>query len=198
MTYLVARHALGSITADDPIVAPGDIARLTDAAAVLIATTAVQRDARDAARRTGYEEGVREGLDAASFRLFELHHQADAWRAQLLAAVGTLAIATIRQIAGEIGEPTLVAGLVERAVAARVDRARLRIRVSPQAAPAIIAQARALDHDIDVVPDAELAPGACLIETDFDVTNAGFEVQIAAIERAWALDGHTNQDARRG
>lgn len=188
MSYLLARHADVTLLADDPILPPGEIDALADAAALIARLDTVQAEAAARGRAAGYADGHGEGLDAATFAILELHREAEAWRARLCDSIADLAVAALRRIAAEIGEPALVRAIVHRVIADRVDRPALRVRVAIGVAAALEASGFGGDPavPIDIVADPALAGAACIIESAFDVADAGFEVQLAAIQRAWA------------
>jgi type III secretion protein L len=200
MTYIVL-HAdrLTTALVDDPIVPASDMRALNEAVA-LFAEAGVLRGeieqraeaARVAAHGEGYAAGHAAGREAGAAEiraeLFRLAVRDGEERGRRQAEIATLALEVVRRIAGEIGEPALVAGLAERATAALLPDAVATVRVAPGQVEAVVDRL-AGRSGIKVEADATLAPSDCVVETALGHTHAGLDTQLAQIETAWREAG---------
>lgn len=200
MSFIVL-HANDAFTAlaEDPVVPAAQVARFHDAAALLDAAADLHASARSAhadtaevARREGFAAGHAEGLEAGkadvAAELFRLAARDAERTVARQAEVARLALQVVRRIAGEIGEPEMIAGIAQRAAAAIEPDAAATIRVAPAALEPTRARlaARTL---VTVEADPSLSATDCVVETALGRTHAGLETQLAQIERIWATDG---------
>jgi len=197
MSYVVL-HAdrLATTLAEDPIVPAADVARLHDLAG-LLAEAARLRDAvatdvdaaRAAARAEGFAAGYAEGRAAGEAEvreeLFKLALRDQAALAARRADIARLAIEVVRRIAGEVGDPAMVAAIAEHAAATVAPDTKLTVRVAPSAEAATRER---IDGRPGLVVEADpsLAADACVIETALGTAHAGLSTQLAQIERNWA------------
>lgn len=195
MTYLML-HAerLHSIVTDQPLIPAADVAKVRDAAALLVEARRL-RDAaeediaetRAAERERGFTAGFAEGKAAADAVLTEtltaLATKAAEDEADRRSQIARLAIEVVRRMAGEIAAGTMVAGLAERATAELTDNPGVVVRVAPQ--NVVATQQRLSDRAVTVQADENLNIHDCVVDTSIGSSHAGLEIQLAALGRAW-------------
>lgn len=193
----VLLHAdrLRSVVAGDALIPADQVDSVRDASALLV-EAGVLRDAaeqdiakaREAAHAAGLDEGRNAARDETAAGQTETlaRLEAAAIERDVLrqADVARLAIEVVRRIAGKVEETAMLAGIAERATAALVTTAGATVRVTPDAVEPV--RVRLADRvGVSVEGDATLDPLDCVVETPLGRTRAGFETQLAAIERAW-------------
>lgn len=200
--YLIRADRIATLAADDPVIAASDVAPLRDAARLLaeagklhgeiesrIAT--VEAAAQAEGRAAGYAAGVAAAEAEAAAGLFDLTMRASSERTRLRGDVSRLALEVVRRIAERVGTSELVAGLAERAALDLLPDTVATVRV-PAAAVEQATARLARWSGLTVIGDPAMADSDCLIETPLGVSHAGLEVQLAAVERAWAAPGADN------
>lgn len=201
MTFIVL-HAdqAATLIADDPLVSAHDM-RSVNGAIDLFGEAGLMRqsvhDSIEAARFTAREEGKAEGVaegraaaeEEARAELFRLAMRDGEERRKRQAEIASIALEVVRRIAGDIGDPTFVAGLAERAAAALAPETTATIRVPAAAFDTV--SARVAHHNaITVEVDPTLEGPDCVVETALGRTLAGLDTQIAQIEAAWREPAH--------
>ena len=194
--YLLAANRAGTLATDDPVIAAADVGAVNDMAAAVARAGALRDDmaarvaetadeAATAARAAGHAEGLAAAAAEVQAELFALTLRAAAERSRVRAEVTMIALEVVRRIAAEIGEPKVVAGLAERAAAALLPDEVATVRV-PAAALAAVADRLQRHAGLTVVADATLEPNGCVVTTALGSSHAGLDLQLAAVERAWA------------
>lgn len=198
MSYVIL-HAdkLRSVASDDALVSATEVEALRDAMALLSEAGRLRDDAeqdiaaaRTQARAAGEDEGRADGralVQAATTEtLAKLHDTAAAVETERRADIARLALEVVRRIAGDIGSPSVVAGLVERATLSLTSDAGAVVRV---AAPCVeaVRERLAAREGVTVEADPTLDATDCVIETPLGSTHAGLETQLSALARAWNL-----------
>jgi flagellar biosynthesis/type III secretory pathway protein FliH len=145
-----------------------------------------------ALKESARQEGLEEGRAQAAAEVLALTTEARRLRERAASELAPLAVDIARRILGEgfKASPELVASAVAGAVAGCGPRAIVAVRVNPADRPRLLqrlpdlAAADARLQGIDVVADAAVAPGGCLIEMKSGTLDARLEVQLASFERA--------------
>lgn len=145
------------------------------------------------AERAGYDAGVAKGRlehQAATARSIAALAQEvrELQRAQR-AAVGELALDVVRRIAGGLERGLLVQHLAAEALRDMVDERPFALRIAPGAEQALADELRDLGDGLRLIPDASLAPDACIFETHAGRVDASLEVQLSALREAFAAVG---------
>lgn len=196
MTFVVL-HAdrLRSVVADDALVSAADVGVLRDATALLAEVGRLRDDAeqdienaRLSARTLGMDEGRADGqaaaAEATTEALAKLQADAASAEAQRRADVARLALEVVRRIAGDVGSPTIVAGLAERATLSLTGEEGTVVRVAETCVDAV-RERLAGRPAVTVEGDPTLEATDCVVETPLGRTHAGLEIQLAAIAQAW-------------
>lgn len=171
--------------------------RLGEAGALLAAagdwakaaeTMAVEAEAE--ARRCGYETGLAEGRAAgaaeAARAVASLAQEVRQSLQELRASLGSLSLDVVRRIAAELGPEAMLEAIVEQAAREVLADQPLTIHVPPPAAPGVARRLWPLNAAIEVVADAKLDSSDCIIVTPHGSIRAGLELELAALERAFA------------
>lgn len=153
------------------------------------------REAREAARQAGHDDGLRQAqLDnaqALAQRLLALEHEAQQREARRDADVARLALAVVRKLLGDWPEPVQLAAAAAHAARELAPRPVLKVYVpiaALEAARAHAAQHHPLLRDAQWHADPALAEGACRIETELGAVDVGPVEQLARLAGAWGVE----------
>lgn len=104
--------------------------------------------------------------------------------------VNVVAVA-VRKVIGEIDENERIVRIVRNALVTVRNQQHVTIRVAPADEKAVRAELASMLASVpggtsflDVVPDARLERGACLLESELGVVDASLETQLKALENA--------------
>ncbi|MBC7105639.1 MAG: hypothetical protein H5T97_06855 [Firmicutes bacterium] len=184
---------------------PGELLAATraEAAGILAAARAEAEALKERARQEGFAQGHREGLVAARRETEELRLQARRMLAEAEAvrrenlerltdevidlALDIAARVVARQIA--VDRETVVS-LAQEVLRLVRDRERIHLFAHPSEVPVLREHRRALlallpeRAVVSVIPDPELGPGECRVETERGVVDAGLAARFEAVARA--------------
>lgn len=173
-----------------------DILALSDALRDRAASAQARRDDAEAQARergfaAGREEGrvaaLREGADAAA----RLAAEVQAAQAEVRDQLGRLALDVVRRISVDLGTQATLEAVAERAVREVLSDQPLVVRVAEEAAPGVARRLYPINAEVEVVADAALREGECVVVSRRGSTRAGLAVQLAALERAFASGSAT-------
>jgi len=196
MSYLVLRaDRLATVLADDPVVRAPEVGGFRDAMRLLAEAEqlraeagAATAEAGEAARAEGFAAGFAEGQAAAEgerqaefFRLALRNSELNRERQKDIARI---ALEVVRRIAGELGDPAMMAGIVERAVSDLASESRGLVRVAPEVVDMVRARLAGRDG-FEVEADPALNATDCVIDTALGRIHAGLETQLGRIEQLW-------------
>lgn len=137
----------------------------------------VRQESFEAGRAQGLEEGK---AQAAALLAQAQEQRRHAQEAQLEEAL-SLATALAARIIGEAArDPAVTARVVAQSLA-QAESSRPRVRLHPGALDAARA---ALGAACELVPDPSLAPGGCIVETEWGQLDARVEVALRALADA--------------
>jgi type III secretion protein L len=167
--------------------AQGEAAALVEAA----------RRERESAAARGYEEGAARGQAEWLERILAIGADAHRLQRQMRARMAELVTLAVERIVRTEGSDALFARALDAIDRIVEGATHLRVLVHPDdhtaaqhAFSMLAARLQALGRPVAlaVLPDARLAPGACLCESDLGIADAGLTTQLdamrAAIERA--------------
>lgn len=144
---------------------------------------------RDAAIRSGYEEGERQAREEFAQTITETTAHMESAFVGLEARIVNTVMTAVRHILGELDERVLVERVVRRVLAEARAEKSLRLRVaSSQFDTARQALAEVLKdfpdiEFIDVIKDPQAAAGTCVLESEFGAVDASVETQLVAVRR---------------
>lgn len=169
-----------------------------EAAQVLEEAQARARDLEAAAkaayeeeRRRGYEDGHNEARLEAAEQMIEIVSHSIAYFSRVEAKVVDLVMTALRKILMDFDDRERVTLVVKNALAAMRNQKQVTLRLAPDKAEMLrerinelLAAYPAIGF-LDITPDARLSGDACILESDIGSVEAGIEVQLAAIRRAF-------------
>jgi type III secretion protein L len=150
----------------------------------------LRREAEEAfaaEKQRGYEEGLRESRQEHAENILETVLKSIDYIEGLEKGIAGLVGDALRKILGEIPPDELIAGVVRQALTLVRGQKRVTLSVAPEDEPTVRSRTDELLRDyasiafIDVVADGRLSRGACLLQSDMGVIDAGVETQIRAI-----------------
>lgn len=194
MTYLLLSSGpSGALLTDQPVIRREEVSAVQDAAELTATLDAHRQAVREAAYREGFDQGRAEGVAAAAaeaaLALTQVHAALERERERLRGAAGTLALDIVRRIAAGLAPEEVLGALAEQAARDLLPEEPIRVRVAPDAAGAVQRRLWPLDARIEVVSDGDLPAGDCVLDTPSGRTHAGLEVQLRALETAFAARG---------
>lgn len=185
-------HAL--LATDRPIVKAHERQPIADAILLLdrLKTEGQRRDAGIAAAETeARERGYREGYETgrrdfvAAVTNLAVQHEADRRREEQ--EIASLALAALRQIAGEIGDAETMQGVALRAARAVVPQGPVSIEVSPAIALEVEAGLRRIEGETVIVvrADPELDERQCRVTGPDSRIIADLDRQLDELAERW-------------
>lgn len=193
------------LTKDSVIPKPGafvikanEYADLVDANAILDTARARAEDivARAEAeageiRRRGYEDGKMEGKAEVAERMFETMAASVEHLSGMEATLIDLVMRSLRTVLGTFDREELVVETVRHALRLVRDEKRVTLRIAAADADAVTKRLEEICKHypgmgrVDLVPDAALSPGGCVMETEIGVIDASLERQLTMIENSF-------------
>jgi type III secretion protein L len=145
----------------------------------------------DTERARGYAEGRAQGTLEATRLIAETTLAVDRYLASLEGEAARVAIAIVSRLLGEFDAADLVARIATKAIAEFRREKWLKITVHP----AVVESVRGAIHQVDgelgclvtVESDPKLAPGSCVVASEFAVIDAGVSAQLTAIAAAFGI-----------
>jgi type III secretion protein L len=148
--------------------------------------------ALEAARAEGYASGLAQATEVVA----RAHAEREALLASAERDIVELSLRAAEKILGrEVTEHAAAVDIVAQALGAVRRARRVRVRISPDDAPALRAAEGALVSRLaqlasfELALDAAIARGGCIVETDSGSVDARLETQVAALRRALLGDG---------
>ncbi|MHA3904746.1 HrpE/YscL family type III secretion apparatus protein [Castellaniella sp. WN] len=204
MAFLVSRDALNPrllAATPDPaarVLRAADYAALVQARAMLDqagaqadAILAGARDAFEAERRRGYEDGKRQALLDQAEKMIEIVGRTVDYFAGVENEMVDLVMAAVRKVVDGFDDREKVVAVVRNALAVVRNQKQMTLRLHPDDVEVV----RAGINDIlaaypgvgylDLLPDARLARGACILESEIGMVEASLEGQIEALRGAF-------------
>ncbi|HEY6921931.1 MAG TPA: FliH/SctL family protein [Steroidobacteraceae bacterium] len=139
------------------------------------------------ARDEGYAQGLAQAQSLMAQHLLDAQRQAHEFLEASQQRIVALAVAIVERIAPALGEPQVVAALVEEALSTLQAEKYLRIRVTAQAADAtqeMLEYWRSEHPQVEtaqILVDPHLAPFTCVVESELGRIEAGLAAQLDAI-----------------
>ncbi|MGI9506682.1 MAG: type III secretion system stator protein SctL [Geminicoccaceae bacterium] len=145
------------------------------------------------AKRRGFEEGRKDGAEAAARLLAETAGRADRQLREADRQIIDLALAVLRRVLGDLDIGKLLTRAVQQAlISERRDR-QLTLHVAPDMVDRLRADLDGIvdpdmRHLITVEPDAKLLPGDCRLASAIGFVDLGIEAQLTALHQG-LVDG---------
>lgn len=156
-------------------------------------------EAFDEAKRHGFEEGRKEGAEAATQLLAETTQKADRYLADADGQLVDLAMAIVQRVLGDLDVRQLVLRAVHHALAKRRKDQPLTLHLSPEMVDQVRLQiTESFDDDalhlITIEADPKLTVGECRVASDVGFVDLGVEAQLRALHKG--LRGNLKRAAR--
>ena len=147
-------------------------------------------EAYERRREEGYRDGVEEGRLEHAEKVMETVLSSVEYIEGIEATLVNVVTAAVRKVIGEIDENERIVRIVRNALVTVRNQQHVTIRVAPADEKAVreglasmLASAPG-GQFLDVVSDARLERGACLLESELGVVDASLETQLKALENA--------------
>jgi type III secretion protein L len=152
----------------------------------------------EAAQQRGYDEGRQQAAREAAAHMAEQVARTDAYHQQAEDRLVDVVVQALRKIVMDYSDRERALQAVRSALALVRTQKQVTVRVHPEDAEHVRAQAAALIADypavqwLDVVPDPQLGAGCCVLETDIGIVESSVQAQLDALEAALRqARGHT-------
>ena len=146
-------------------------------------------EAYERRREEGYRDGVEEGRLEHAEKVMETVLSSVEYIEGIEATLVNVVAVAVRKVIGEIDENERIVRIVRNALVTGRNQQHVTIRVAPADEKAVreasmLASVPGGASFLDVVPDARLERGACLLESELGVVDASLETQLKALENA--------------
>jgi len=144
-------------------------------------------EAFEAEKQRGYDQGVLEGRQEHAEQIMDTVLKSIEYIEGLEKGVSTLVGEALRRILGSLPPEDLMAGVVRQSLALVRGQKQVVLRVSPADEEAVKARLADIMREyssiafVDVQADGRLARGACTLQSEMGIIDAGVETQIRAI-----------------
>jgi type III secretion protein L len=144
-------------------------------------------EAFEAEKQRGYEQGVLEGHQEHAEQIMETVLKSIEYIEGLEKGVSALVGEALRKILGSLPPEDLMTGVVRQSLAMVRGQKQVVLRVAPADEEAVKARLTEIMRDyssiafVDVQADARLTNGACTLQSEMGIIDAGVETQIKAI-----------------
>ncbi|WP_286027304.1 HrpE/YscL family type III secretion apparatus protein [Chlamydia gallinacea] len=189
------------VTPNQKILSPEAFSALLDAQELLNKTKEDSEAYKEATkkecerlRQEAEKQGFKEGGEAWSAQIAYLEKELHNLRDEVKASLVPLAIASVKKILGKELEthPETIVSIIVKALKELTQHKKILIHVNPKDL-SIVEQSRPelkkiveYADTLIISPQADVAPGGCIIETEAGIINAQLDVQLAALEKAFS------------
>lgn len=143
-------------------------------------------------REEGYRDGREEGRLEHAEKVLETVLSSVEYIEGIESTLVRVVSEAIRKVIGEVDENERIVRIVRNALTTVRNQQRVLIRVAPadekpvrEALAAMLTAVPGSTSFVDVVGDARLERGACLLESELGVVDASLETQLKALENAF-------------
>ena len=154
-----------------------------------MAETARQAYLEEKAR--GYEDGLTEGKMEMAERMMDTVGAGVDYLEGLEGTIVDLVMSAMHKVIDGFDDKERVVGVVRKALSYARSQKRVVLRICPEDAEIVQAEMKTLLRDypgigiLDVATDPRLAKGACVLESELGLIDAGLDVQMAGIRKAF-------------
>ena len=166
-----------------------DIVRLAELEAESIRSAA--QDAYESEKKRGYSDGLDAGKMEMTAQMVDTVAAGVEYLAGLENRIVDLVMHAVRKIIDGFDDKDRDVGLVRKALSYARSQKRVVLRVCPEDAEIVQEHLRDILRDfpgigiLDVAPDPRLGKGACVLESELGLVDAGLDVQLAGIRKAF-------------
>jgi type III secretion protein L len=204
MAFLISRNALSPRPLEaipDPsarVLRAADYTALVQAQALLDearaqadAILAGAQEAFEAERRRGYEDGKQEALLDQAEKMIETVGRTVDYFAGVENEMVDLVMSAVRKVVDGFDDRDKVMIVVRNVLAVVRNQKHMTLRLNPDEVEVVRARINDILADypgigyLDLMADARLAQGACILESEIGMVEASLEGQIAALQGAF-------------
>jgi type III secretion protein L len=162
---------------------------LADAEQRAFQTVDAARNESDAIRAAARAAGVEEATEEIQDRLFAIAEASANAISRTEERIFDMAVQIARRIIGSFDEADIAARVAKKSMALSAHSGFIRLRVAPGAVEQLrerlddILPTAMASTSVEVIGDARVHGGGCIMETDAGLIDATIDSQIAAIER---------------
>ncbi len=148
------------------------------------------KEAFEAEKERGFHEGIEAGKMEMTMRMLDNAVESVNMISSMEDSMIDVVMRSLRTIIGDMARKDVVASLVKKALQYVRDQKKIVVRLNPDEAEEAqfkieeVCRETASMARVDVVPDARLDPGMCIIETELGSVDASLDKQLAFIEQA--------------
>ena len=141
-------------------------------------------EAYERRREEGYRDGVEEGRLEHAEKVMETVLSSVEYIEGIEATLVNVVAVAVRKVIGEIDENERIVRIVRNALHVTIRVAPADEKAVREGLASMLASVPGGASFLDVVPDARLERGACLLESELGVVDASLETQLKALENA--------------
>lgn len=153
-------------------------------------TIAQANEIYEARKKQGYEDGMKQGQLEHTEKIIDISLKTVEYFKSIEKSIAGVVSQCLEKIIGEMDKEELILRVVKSGLAVARNEHRVTVRVSPEDigsvknATAELLQSYPLINTLDITEDSRLKRGACLVESELGVVDAGVETQLEAIKKA--------------
>ncbi len=143
-------------------------------------------------KEEGYRDGREEGLLEHTEKLMETVMSSVEFIEGIEATLIDVVNQAVRKIIGELDSDERIVRIVREGLLKVRNQSRVTIRVAPADDKAVrtalepmLKSASGAESFLELVPDARLEQGSCILESELGVIDASLETQLRALEKAF-------------
>ena len=141
-------------------------------------------EAYERRREEGYRDGVEEGRLEHAEKVMETVLSSVEYIEGIEATLVNVVAVAVRKVIGEIDENERIVRIVRNALVTVRNQQHADEKAVREGLASMLASVPGGASFLDVVPDARLERGACLLESELGVVDASLETQLKALENA--------------
>ena len=197
-TLLYIKNGQFSLRPDQKVLKAAEYAVLLEAEQILATARAEAAAIAEAAKQAyleekerGYEDGLTEGKMEMAERMMDTVAAGVDYLEGLEGTIVDLVMSAMHKVIDGFDDKERVIGVVRKALSYARAQKRVVLRICPEDAEIVQAEMKTLlrDHPgigiLDVATDPRLAKGACILESELGLIDAGLDVQMAGIRKAF-------------
>lgn len=182
---------------DQKVIRARDYQAYLDAEALLAAAraeadriVAAAREEFTAQQQLGYQQGLIEGRMEMAERMIDSVSRSVDYFSTMEGQIVEIVMKALRKILGEMDLRDRTVSTVRNALSLARHQSKVHVRVHPTEVQVVQERIQEITRPypgvqfLDVVADARLDPGGCILESDVGVVDASIEVQLKAIEKS--------------
>lgn len=141
-------------------------------------------------KQEGFDLGLEQGKAEISEKMVEYMSQSAAYFSKVENVLIDLVLRCTRTVIGEFNERDLVEKVVRKSLEVTRNEGNVTVRVSPEHADWLKSRCEEILKSfpkiefLEILPDARVTEGNCVLETEIGVVDATLETQLKAIENA--------------